>query len=137
MSDVAYVQRNCGPMRMFQHISTMLYVFYFNLPYFRQCYRYTKSVYVSVRTHLNGRNNVLFAEKCIRLVCEKLTIFLYGQDIAGNVVSLAFCRYSQVQDRSGVLEEMYKNVTVISRKMDLPHESKVQGHTRKKESSSF
>jgi len=28
--------------------------------------------------------------------------------------------YSQVQDRSGVLKEMYKNVTVISRKMDLP-----------------
>jgi len=30
---------------------------------------------------LNGQNEVLFAEKCIRLVCEKLTIFLYGQDI--------------------------------------------------------
>ena len=36
--------------------------------------------------HLNGRNDVLFAEKCIRLVCEKLTIFPYGQD----TVLLAF-----------------------------------------------
>jgi len=39
---------------------------------------------------LNGRNDVLFAEKCIRLVCEKLTIFLYAQDIVGNMVLLAF-----------------------------------------------
>jgi len=39
---------------------------------------------------LNGRNDVLFAEKCIRLVCQKLTIFQYGQDIVGNVVLLAF-----------------------------------------------
>ena len=44
--------------------------------------------------HLNGRNNVLFTEKCIRLACEKLTIFLYGQDIVGNVDLLAFWRYS-------------------------------------------
>ena len=33
---------------------------------------------------LNGQNDVLFAEKCIQLVCEKLTIFPYGQDIVGN-----------------------------------------------------
>jgi len=39
---------------------------------------------------LNGYNHVLFAEKCIRLVCEKLTIFPKGQDIVGNVVLLAF-----------------------------------------------
>jgi len=38
---------------------------------------------------LNGRNDVLFAEKRIRLVCEKLTIFPYGQDIIGNVVLCA------------------------------------------------
>ena len=31
-------------------------------------------------------DDVLFAENCIRLVCEKLTIFPYGQDIVGNVV---------------------------------------------------
>jgi len=47
-------------------------------------------VCVFVRTHLNGRNDVLFAEKCIRLVCEKLTISPYGEDIVGNVVLLAF-----------------------------------------------
>ena len=39
---------------------------------------------------LNGQNDVLFAEKCIRIVCEKLTIFPYGQDIVGKVVLLAF-----------------------------------------------
>ena len=38
---------------------------------------------------LNGRNDVSFAEKCIRLVREKLRIFPYGQYIVGNVVSLA------------------------------------------------
>jgi len=38
---------------------------------------------VCVRTHLNGRNHVLFAEKCIRLVREKLRIFPYGQYIVG------------------------------------------------------
>jgi len=39
---------------------------------------------------LNGQNDALFAEKCIRLVCEKLTIFPYGQYIVGIYVSLAF-----------------------------------------------
>ena len=69
--------------------------------------------------HLSGRNDVLFAEKCIWLMCEKLTVFPYGQDIVGNVILLAFWWYSQVKDRSGVLRELYKNVTVISRQMDL------------------
>jgi len=59
------------------------------------------SVSVCVHTHLNGRNHVLFAEKSIRLVCEKLRIFPYGQYIVGIYVSLAFWQYSQVQDRSG------------------------------------
>jgi len=77
-------------------------------------------VCVSVRTQSNGRFDVLFAEKCIRFVYEQLTIFPYGQDIVGNVVLLAFRWYSQIQDRSEVLGEMYKNVTVISRKMDIP-----------------
>jgi len=39
---------------------------------------------------LNGRNDALFAEKCIRLVREKLRIFPYGQYIVGVYVSLAF-----------------------------------------------
>ena len=50
-------------------------------------------------THLNGRNHVLFAEKCIRLVREKLTLFPYRQDIDGNVVLLAYDDIDQ--DRSG------------------------------------
>jgi len=46
---------------------------------------------------LNGRNDVLFAEKCIWLVSEKLTLFPYGQDIVGNVVLLAFWWYTVVR----------------------------------------
>ena len=38
---------------------------------------------------MNGRNDVLFAEKCIRLVREKLRMFRYGQYIIGIYVSLA------------------------------------------------
>jgi len=38
----------------------------------------------------NGWNDILFSEKCIGLVCEKLTIFRYGQYIVGMYVSLAF-----------------------------------------------
>jgi len=32
---------------------------------------------------LNGQSDVFFAQKCIRLVREKLTVFPYGQDIVG------------------------------------------------------
>jgi len=39
---------------------------------------------------LNGRNDVLLTEKRIWLMCEKLTIFTYGQHIVGIYVSLAF-----------------------------------------------
>jgi len=43
-----------------------------------------------VPLELNVRNDILLAETCIRLVCEKLTIFPYGQDIVGNVVLFTF-----------------------------------------------
>jgi len=75
---------------------------------------------------LNGRNDALFAEKCIRIVCEKLTLFPYGQDIVGNIILLAFRWYSQVQDRSEGFREMYKYVTLISSTMDLPHHAMQQ-----------
>ena len=39
---------------------------------------------LSVRTHMNGLNDVLFAEECIRLVCEKLTEFPYGKELLGT-----------------------------------------------------
>jgi len=55
-------------------------------------------------------SSVLFVEKCIRLVCENLTIFPYGQYIVGIYVSLAFWQYRQLQDQSGGWGEMYKNV---------------------------
>jgi len=73
------------------------------------------SVCVSVRTQssLQQWNDILFADKCTRLVHEKLIIFTYWQYIVGICVSLAFWWYSQVQDRSRVLGEMYKKVTVI------------------------
>ena len=77
---------------------------------------------------LNGQNDILFAEKCIWLVCEKLTLFPYGQDIDGNFVSLAFWWYRQIQEWSGGFREMDKNVTVISRKMDLPQHAMQRWH---------
>ena len=60
------------------------------------CLSVCLSVYVSVctspvyNTGLNGRNDVLFADKCIRLVCEKLTVFPYEQDIVGNIFFIGF-----------------------------------------------
>ena len=45
---------------------------------------------------LNGQNDIFFAQKCIQLVREKLTVFPYGQDVTGIYVSLAFRRYHQV-----------------------------------------
>jgi len=45
---------------------------------------------------------------------EKLTVFPYRRDIIGNVFSLNFRQYSQVQDRSGGLREICKNVTVVT-----------------------
>ena len=39
---------------------------------------------------LNGQNDVLFTQKCIRLVCEKLTTFPYGQDVVRNIVFFGF-----------------------------------------------
>jgi len=75
---------------------------------------------------LNRRNDVLFVEKCIRLVHEKLAIFPCGQYIVGIYVLLAFRRYSQVQDRSGDSEEMYKNITLNTRKMAIPAARRVR-----------
>jgi len=43
-----------------------------------------------------------------------LRIFPYRRYIIGNVVILAFWRYSQVQDRSGSWGAMYKNVNTVS-----------------------
>jgi len=44
---------------------------------------------ICARIRLNGRNDVLIAEKCIRLVCEKLAVFPYKQYIVEIYVSLA------------------------------------------------
>ena len=44
---------------------------------------------------------------------EKLRIFPFRQHIVGNVVFLAFWRHSQVQNRHGGCEEMYKNVNTV------------------------
>ena len=50
------------------------------------------------------------------LVREKLRIFPFGQYIVENVVFLAFWQHklSQVQNRNGGWEEMYKNVNTVS-----------------------
>jgi len=58
----------------------------------------------------------IVCQKCIRFVREKLRIFPYGQHIVGIHVSLAFWRYSHVQDRSGGWGEMYKNVLASAKK---------------------
>jgi len=47
-------------------------------------------------------------------VREKLRIFPFRQYIVGNVVFLAFWWRSQVQNRNGGCEEMYKNVNTVS-----------------------
>ena len=59
-------------------------------------------------TRLNGQNDVLIVQKCIRLMCEKLIIFAYGQYILGIYVSLAFQRCTQVQGRSWVFRTIGK-----------------------------
>jgi len=51
---------------------------------------------------------------------DKLRIFQFGQYIVGNVVFLAFWWHSQVQNRNGGCEEMYKNVNTISDRI-FPH----------------
>ena len=67
-------------------------------------------IFRHLRMHCFNRRHD--AEKCIRLVCEKLTIFPYAQCIVEFCVRLAFIWYSQVQDPSGDWREMYTNVTV-------------------------
>jgi len=67
---------------------------------------------------LNGQNDVLFAQKCIRLVRKKLIIFPYGQYVIGIYVSLAFRGCTQLCGRCWGLRAIGKNVTVDTRKMD-------------------
>jgi len=43
-----------------------------------------------------------------------LRIFPYGQYIIESVIFVAFWRHSQVQNRNGGCEEMYKNVNTVS-----------------------
>jgi len=69
---------------------------------------------ICVPIGLIGQNDVFFAQKCIRLVHEKLTVFPYAQDIVGIYVSLVFRTYSQVGGRCLRLCEICKNVTLIS-----------------------
>jgi len=70
----------------------------------------------------NRRND---AEKCIRLVCEKLTIFPYTEYIVEFCVRLAFLWNSQVEDRSGGEEKcMCINVTQLTQHGDCRARSK-------------
>jgi len=73
---------------------------------------------ICTRIRFNGWNDVLIAD---RLVCENLTIFPYAEYIVEICVELAFSGFlSQVQDRSGGWREMYTNVTVKTRNMEIP-----------------
>ena len=62
-------------------------------------------------TGLNGQHDVLVAQICIRLLCENLTVGLYpyGQDTLESMFSL-FSKDSQVQDRSGGLQNICKKM---------------------------
>jgi len=106
-------QNNVWPHELTSLYPPMIYCFHF-------CVSVCVCLWALSPIGLNGRHEVLFAEKCIRLVCEKLILFQHGQDIVGNVVLLAFRGCRQVQDWSEGFGEMYKNVKVISRKVDLP-----------------
>ena len=64
--------------------------------------------------------NCVFCNKCIQLLHEKLIIFLYGQCIVGIYISLAFRRCTQVLGRCWGLRAIGKEVTVDTRKMDVP-----------------
>ena len=66
---------------------------------------------ICIPVALNGWNDILFAEKCIRLVCEKFTVFPYGQYIVGIYVALAFQRCIQVQGRCWGFRAIGKNIT--------------------------
>ena len=68
---------------------------------------------------LNGQNDVLFAQKCIRLVREKLIIFPYGQYIIGIYVSLAFRGCTQVRGLCWGLRAIGENVTVDTCKLNI------------------
>jgi len=61
-----------------------------------------------------GLNGVFLKQKCIRLMLEKLKIFLYRQYIVENICSLAFQRNGQIHGQSWDLQENLKNVTVLS-----------------------
>jgi len=76
-----------------------------------------------VSIHTAGRvyrhfDDVLFAHKCIRLVREKLTVFLYRLCTVGIYVSLAFQRCTQVRGRCRGLRAIGKSVTAVT-KMDI------------------
>jgi len=47
------------------------------------------------------------AEKCIRLVCENLTVFPFAWYTVKFCVEFPFLLYSQVQDRSGGWREIH------------------------------
>jgi len=61
-----------------------------------------------------GQNDYFLHRNVFDSYVKRLTVFPYGQDIVGTYVSLAFQRYNQVQDWSGGLQNICKNVTLIS-----------------------
>ena len=86
--------------------------------YIRQGYTvFCVSVSVSVSTQsvgLNLRNEVLFAEKCIRLVREKLTLFPYGQDTLETLFYWLSDDRARFKSKSGFRRNVQKCNTYIT-----------------------
>jgi len=61
-----------------------------------------------------GFNRPNDAEKCIRLVCEKLTVFPYARYTVEFCVAFPFLWCSQVQDRSGGWREIHVEKCIIT-----------------------
>jgi len=55
----------------------------------------------------SGLNGIFLKQKCIQLMHEKLTLFLYGQYVIGNICSLAF-RRNRFEIEVGIYEKFAK-----------------------------
>ena len=78
---------------------------------------------ICARIRLNGRNDVLIAEKYIRIVCEKLTVFPYRQYrlLLNSMYDWVFDDIIRFKIEVWVEEKiMYRNVTLNTRKMAMP-----------------
>jgi len=65
---------------------------------------------------LNGQNGVFFAQKCIRLVCQKLTVFPYAQYYLWN---LRFIGFPKIQSSSRLMLGFASNLQKFNSHSDV------------------